>query len=61
MYYEYLHQDGLSTEWLYCTVIDPTIDDQLIRIKYKLGPDEIETKVPVHQLRLVHSAQETSQ
>jgi len=63
MYYEYQHQEGMNTFWVYCTLLDPSIKDDKILIKYKLGPDEHEESVPVHKVRLVSGAHdmETSQ
>lgn len=58
MYYEYQHQEGMNTFWVYCTIVDPTISDNQVKVKYKLGPEEYETKVPLHRIRLVSGTNE---
>mgnify|MGYP003334117908 FL=1 len=61
MYYEYLHQDGLMTEWLTCEIVDPEWKDDKLHIKYKLGHDEFDTWVPTHRVRLCFTNMELSQ
>ena len=58
MYYEYQHQEGMNTFWVYCTVVDPSIDGNKILVKYKLGPNEFEEAVPIHRVRLVSGTHE---
>lgn len=63
MYYEYQHQEGMNTFWVYCTVVDPSIDGNKILVKYKFGPEEHEELVPAYKVRLVsgNNEMETSQ
>jgi hypothetical protein len=58
MYYEYQHQEGIDTFWVYCTVLDPTLIDNKLRVKYKLGPEEHEELVPIYKVRLVSGTNE---
>jgi hypothetical protein len=58
MYYEYRHQEGIDTFWVYCTVLDPTLIDNKLRVKYKLGPEEHEELVPIYKVRLVSGTNE---
>jgi hypothetical protein len=61
MYYEYLHQEGMFTEWITCQVLDNLSDKTKIYIRYKLGHGEYETWVPGNRIRLVINSMETSQ
>ena len=61
MYYEYLHQDGMFTEWLTCQVLDNVSDKTRLLITYKLGPHEYKMWVPGNRVRLVRNSMETSQ
>ena len=61
MYYEYLHQEGMFTEWLTCQIADPIADDGKLLIRFKLGEDEYEEWVTANRIRLVTNNLEISQ
>jgi hypothetical protein len=61
MYYEYLHQDGMFTEWLTCQVLDNLSDKTKLLVRYKLGQDEFESWVPGNRVRLITNTMEISQ
>jgi hypothetical protein len=61
MYYEYLHQEGMFTEWLTCQIVDPMVDDGKLLIRFKLGHEEYEESVTANRIRLVTNNLEISQ
>jgi hypothetical protein len=58
MYYEYQHQEGLNTFWVYCIILDPLPSSNKVRIRYKLGLEEYEELVPLNRVRLVSGVNE---